>query len=68
MNTIKVFVEIGAKRVFVGSVGWPGWCRSGRDENTALQIPIELSDLMNSSVCVCGSGVNLDVVASNESL
>src|SRR5439155_23848670 len=31
-----VYVEIGSKRVFAGSVEWPGWCRSGRDEGSAL--------------------------------
>jgi hypothetical protein len=37
MNSIKVFVEIGQKRVIIGAVDWPGWCRSSRDERTALQ-------------------------------
>jgi hypothetical protein len=41
MNSIKVFVEIGKKRTFVGAVDWPGWCRSGRDEKTALQALID---------------------------
>ena len=41
MNSIKVFVEIGKKRIFVGAVDWPGWCRSARDEKTALQALID---------------------------
>jgi hypothetical protein len=41
MNSIKVFVEIGQKRIFAGAVDWPGWCRSGRDEKTALQALID---------------------------
>jgi hypothetical protein len=41
MNSIKVFAEIGKKRVFVGAVDWPGWCRSGRDEKMALQVLID---------------------------
>jgi len=40
-NSIKVFVEIGAKKTFAGAVDWPGWCRSGRDEKTALQALID---------------------------
>lgn len=32
-----VFLEIGAKKVFAGAIKWPGWCRFGRDENSALQ-------------------------------
>jgi hypothetical protein len=31
-----VYLEIGRKRVFAGSVDWPGWTRSGRDENAAI--------------------------------
>ena len=41
MNSIKVFVENGKKRIFVAAVDWPGWCRSGRDEKTALQALID---------------------------
>jgi hypothetical protein len=35
--TIDVYLETGEKRTFAGAVEWPGWCRSGRDEETALQ-------------------------------
>jgi hypothetical protein len=34
---LAVYLEIGARRVFAGSVDWPGWCRLGRDEASALQ-------------------------------
>ncbi len=37
LNKIDVYLEIGKKRTFAGAVDWPGWCRSGRDENAALQ-------------------------------
>src|SRR5947207_14467453 len=36
-NQINVYLEIGKKRAFAGAVDWPGWCRSGRDEGSALQ-------------------------------
>lgn len=36
-NKIDVYLEIGKKRTFAGAVDWPGWCRSGRDEKSALQ-------------------------------
>ncbi|HLO33232.1 MAG TPA: hypothetical protein VK249_29055 [Anaerolineales bacterium] len=36
-NHINVYLEIGAKRTFAGALDWPGWCRSGRDEDSALQ-------------------------------
>jgi hypothetical protein len=32
-----IYLEVGSKRVFACSVKWPGWCRSGPDEATALQ-------------------------------
>ena len=33
---IDVYLEVGSKRVFAAAVDWPGWCRSGRDEEAAL--------------------------------
>jgi hypothetical protein len=36
-SKIYVYVEAGSKRVFAGALDWPGWCRAGRDETTALQ-------------------------------
>jgi hypothetical protein len=32
-----VYLEVGAKRVFACAAEWPGWCRSGRDEERALE-------------------------------
>jgi hypothetical protein len=36
-NEIEVYLEIGKKRTFAGAVKWPGWCRSAREEGSALQ-------------------------------
>jgi hypothetical protein len=36
MATTLVYLEVGTKRVFACSVDWPGWCRSGKDEDAAL--------------------------------
>jgi hypothetical protein len=36
-NKIDVYFEVGKKRTFAGAIDWPGWCRSGRDEKSALQ-------------------------------
>jgi hypothetical protein len=33
----EVSLEIGSKRVFAGSLAWPGWCRHGRTEAEALE-------------------------------
>jgi hypothetical protein len=37
MKGHDVYLEIGAKRVFACAVDWPGWCRGGPDEGSALQ-------------------------------
>lgn len=34
---MDVYTERGKKRAFAGSIEWPGWCRSGRDEAAALE-------------------------------
>jgi hypothetical protein len=40
-TSIAVYLELGKKRVFVASVEWPGWCRSGRDAESALEALLE---------------------------
>jgi hypothetical protein len=37
MTTTTVYLEVGKKRVFACSVDWPGWCRSGKNEQAALE-------------------------------
>ena len=34
---IDVYLEIGKKKTFAGALNWPGWSRSGRDEDAALE-------------------------------
>jgi hypothetical protein len=34
---MKVYTEAGTRRVFAGALEWPGWCRSGSDEEAALK-------------------------------
>jgi len=31
-----VYLELGTKKVFAGAIDWPGWCRSGKGEEAAL--------------------------------
>lgn len=37
MEAIRVFIETGSKKTFAGALDYPGWCRSGKDEASALQ-------------------------------
>jgi hypothetical protein len=33
---LDIYIERGSKRAFAGALDWPGWCRSGKDEEAAL--------------------------------
>jgi multidrug efflux pump subunit AcrA (membrane-fusion protein) len=35
--TTRVYLEVGKKRVFACALDWPGWCRSGKGEERALE-------------------------------
>lgn len=35
--TTKVYLEVGTKKVFGCALDWPGWCRSGKTEEAALE-------------------------------
>lgn len=35
-HLINIYLEVGSKRTFAGAIDWPGWCRSGRDESSAM--------------------------------
>ena len=37
----RIYVEAGKVRTFAMSMDWPGWCRSGRDETSALQTLVD---------------------------
>jgi hypothetical protein len=36
VSGVAVTLEIGRRRTFAQAVDWPGWCRSGRDEDRAV--------------------------------
>ena len=37
MTKTNVYLELGSKKVFASALDWPGWSRSGRDEEQAMQ-------------------------------
>ena len=37
----EIYLEVGQKKIFAGALDWPGWCRSARDEGTALATLVE---------------------------
>jgi hypothetical protein len=32
----RVYLEVGARKVFACALDWPGWCRAGKGEEAAL--------------------------------
>jgi hypothetical protein len=34
---MDVYLEVGKTKTFACSVEWPGWCRSGKGEDAALE-------------------------------
>ena len=42
-NQIRVYTETGRSKTFAGAVEWPGWCRIGQDENSALLALYEIA-------------------------
>jgi hypothetical protein len=51
-----VYLEVGAKRVFAGALEWPGWCRSGRDEDGALQALLAYAKRYEASIGAAARG------------
>jgi hypothetical protein len=41
---IPVYLEVTRKRTFAGAVEWPGWCRSGKTPELALEALVAYAD------------------------
>jgi hypothetical protein len=55
-RAVQTYLEIGAKRTFAGAIDWPGWTRSGRDENAALQALIDYGSRYATAVGTAARG------------
>jgi hypothetical protein len=51
-----VYLECGSKRTFASALDWPGWCRPGRDEASALEALIEYAPRYASILARTGLG------------
>src|SRR5512142_580880 len=45
MEKFRIYLEVGNRRTFAAALDWPGWCRPGRDEASALQALFEYGTL-----------------------
>jgi hypothetical protein len=41
---IPVYIEVTPKRTFAGAVEWPGWCRSGKTVDAAVEALVAYAD------------------------
>ncbi len=53
-----VGIETGKRRVFAVALEWPGWCRSGRDEESALETLVAYAP--RYAIVAERAGVDLD--------
>src|SRR5262245_32836268 len=71
-HTIDVYLEIGDKRTFAGALDWPGWCRIGRDENSALQALVDYgpryADVLHAAKIAFQAPADVSAVAVVERL
>jgi hypothetical protein len=51
---IDVYLEVGSKRVFVGAIEWPGWCRSGKTAEAALEALLEYAPRYAKAIAKAG--------------
>jgi hypothetical protein len=63
---VEVYVEATGKRAFAGALDWPGWCRSGRDEEAALESL--LASGPRYAIVLKGSGVRFTAPARESTL
>ncbi len=56
-SRIPVYLEVGKKRVFAGALEWPGWSRSGRDEEAALEAFVGYGPRFRKALRRAASGV-----------
>ena len=61
-----IYLEIGEKKVFACAVAWPGWCRSGKDAQTAVQALYDAAPRYAS--IARGAGLTFDLPGSTDAL
>jgi len=44
VKRVPVYLEVTRKRTFAGAVEWPGWCRSGKTPELALEALVAYAD------------------------
>jgi hypothetical protein len=53
-HAIAVCVEVTPKKAFASALEWPGWCRPGRDADTALEALADYADRYAPVAAIAG--------------
>jgi hypothetical protein len=65
---LRVYLEVGKRRVFVSAADWPGWVRSGKDETLALEAlanaQVRYAAVPKAARITFAPGAGFDVVES----
>jgi AcrR family transcriptional regulator len=59
---IDVYLEVAKRRTFACAVDWPGWCRSGKDADAALEALAAYADRYRAVVPKLPKRIELAVV------
>jgi hypothetical protein len=59
-NRVRVAVEAAEKRVFVSALDWPGWSRSGRTEDLAVEAFLAAAPRYAAVVAEAGLALDAD--------
>jgi hypothetical protein len=54
MDPMHVFIETGEKKTFAGALDYPGWCRSAKDEASALRALFDYGSRYASALKAAG--------------
>src|SRR5438093_111675 len=54
---IDAYLEVGTKRVFAGALDWPGWSRSSRDADSALQSLVDYAPRYAAAMGTAAKGL-----------
>lgn len=60
-SALPVYVEVGKKRSFAAALDWPGWCRSGPDEDAALEALASYTGRYKSALGARARGLSVRV-------
>ena len=63
-RAIAAYLEVGNRRVFAGALDWPGWCRGGRDEETALRALVAYGPRYAAAIGALAHGLTIPTDAS----